>query len=401
MKKIAEINRMTWLSALMMAFVVLSCGTIKETYDEFTLEGETIYIGKADSVMVGEGYNKLRFWVAVNADPKITKGILKNNDESIFYEFEVNRSKSGKDTISFDLEIDEGEYTFGLFLMDDKGNQSVRVEVPATVYGEKYKSGLINRAIRNVDAFENEAVLYWASPSESILETVLIYEDQDGNMQEMLIANEVTESTLENYKRGGALRVKSIYRPTPTAFEDFEANPFVSTLPEEYILDKSSISVLRLAGDASDGCYGSTYERLFDGTVSTGFWHSCSTPSDLYPWVMSFDLGSAQSVTKFGLDERQGCCGERSPGEYQIWATNDLGNATTSDIDEVSLEEWEAEATSKGWVKILDVTNNTQKSFQQSIQETETKYRYVRLVGISSIGGGSEANFNELTFWGK
>ncbi|GAB3651511.1 hypothetical protein GCM10028791_20340 [Echinicola sediminis] len=385
----------------MTILLILSCETTKETYNEFVLEGETVYVGKADSVLIGEGYNKLRFWVAINADPKISKGILKTNDETVFHEFEVSRSKSGKDTISFDLDLDEGEYTFGLFLMDENENQSVRVEVPARVYGEKYKSGLINRGIAKIEAYADKALIHWASASESILETRLTYEDVEGNMQELAIPNEVTQTTLEDYKRGGMLSLKSTYRPTITAIEDFEANPTQSSFPDEFMLDKSKIAALRLPGDASGGCYGSSYERLFDGSVSTGYWHSCDDPADKYPWVMSFDLGSAQAVSRFGLDERPECCGERSPGNYQIWATNDLANATTTDIDDISLEEWEEEAAAKGWVKLLDVNGNTQKSFKQSIQENGSKYRYVRIVGISSIGGGSEANFNEFTFWGK
>ncbi|WP_186756183.1 DUF5000 domain-containing lipoprotein [Echinicola salinicaeni] len=116
---------------------------------------------------------------------------------------------------------------------------------------------------------------------------------------------------------------------------------------------------------------------------------------------MSFDLGSAQVVTKFGIDERPECCGERTPGNYQIWATNDLTKANTSDIDSGTVEEWEAEATSKGWVKILDVSRNTKSSFEQVIEENSMKYRYIRIVGISSIDGGTEANFNEFTLWGK
>ncbi|WP_215223084.1 DUF4998 domain-containing protein [Echinicola shivajiensis] len=401
MKYLEKIKYTVWVSIFMMLILIWSCETTNETFNEFVLDGETVYVGKADSVIIGEGFNKLRFWVAINADPKISKGILKNNDETFYHEFPVNRGKSGNDTISFDLDIPEGEYTFGLFLLDESGNQSVRVEVPATVYGEKYKSGLINRGIKGIKSFENEAIIQWLSPSQGSLKSIVTYENQEGELVELEVANSDSETLLENYKRGGELWVKGFYRPTDSSIEDFETIPLQSNLPLEYILDKTRITALRLPGDASDGCYGSTYDRLFDGTTGSGFWHSCSSDSDRYPWVMSFDLGSAQEVSKFGIDERPECCGDRSPGDYQIWATNDLTNANTSDIDSGTIEEWEEEAISKGWVKILDVSGNTQKSFEQIIEENSTKYRYVRIVGISSIGGGTEANFNEFTFWGK
>src|SRR5690606_5712479 len=118
MKKLKQSRMLKWLYFSVFSALVLSCGTNQETFEEFIRDGEIIYIGTADTVLVGTGYNKLRFWVALNADPKITNGVLKTNDESIKHEFEVIRNKSGKDTISFDLDLPEGEYTFGLFLMD-------------------------------------------------------------------------------------------------------------------------------------------------------------------------------------------------------------------------------------------------------------------------------------------
>lgn len=401
MKSNTKFKFAIFLSCCFTILFTLSCETTRETYNEFILDGETIYIGKADSILIGEGYKKLRFWVAINADPKISKGILKTIDESVYHEFEITRSKSGKDTISFDLDLDEGEYNFGLFLLDDNGNKSVRVEVPATVYGEKYKSGLINRGIINIETYEDKAIVTWASASESILETKLTYDTQAGTSREMVIPNDNSSTVLNDYKKGGNLSIKSTHRPTSSAIEDFEAIPTQTLLPEEYILDKSKMTALRLTGDATDGCYGSSYERLLDGSVSTGYWHSCNEPADQYPWVMSFDLSEPQIISKFGLDERQDCCGERSPAKYQIWATNNLSGANTSNIDDVPLDQWENEANEKGWVKILDIEGNTENSFLHNIQENNSKYRYIRVVGISSIGGGIDANFNEITFWGK
>src|SRR5690554_3295255 len=135
MENLMKSRILKWIYFSVFSVLVLSCGTNQETFEEFIRDGEIIYVGTADTVLVGSGYNKLRFWVALNADPKITKGILRTNDESITHEFGVARSKNGKDTVSFDMDIPEGEYTFGLFLMDDAGNSSVRKEVPARVYG--------------------------------------------------------------------------------------------------------------------------------------------------------------------------------------------------------------------------------------------------------------------------
>lgn len=401
MKIIKNYKASKWLNLIVFFLFIVACESVEETFSEFTNDGETIYIGTADTVLLGPGYEKLRFWVALNADPKISKGLLKSSDESITHEFDVVRTQNGNDTISFDLELPEGEYTFGLFLMDDAGHQSVRREVPATVYGQRYQESLISRGIVSVDAFANGATFHWGDAAPNVVSTTLTYEDADGNMQSVEVDNETTQTQVENYKLGGKISVVSDFEPSEYAIEVFQSNPTEKVFPQEYLLDKSIITPLRLAGDAGDGCYGSSYERLTDGSTAD-FWHSCedeANQQDQYPWVMSFDLGETVNLSRFRLDERANCCGERSPASYQIWGSNDP--METIDIDSVPLEEWEADAMDKGWVKLVDVSGNTQYTFEVEIPESDTQYKYLRFVGISSIGGGAAANFNELTFWGK
>ncbi|MEQ9443429.1 MAG: DUF4998 domain-containing protein [Cyclobacteriaceae bacterium] len=403
MKIIKNYKASKWLNLLIFSFSIMACESMEETFSEFTVEGETIYIGTADTVLIGPGFEKLRFWVAINADPKISSGVLKTSDESIMHEFDVVRTQNGQDTVSFDLKLPEGEYTFGLFLMDDVGHQSVRREVPATVYGQRYQESLISRGIVSIDAFADSATFTWGDAAPNVVTTTLTYEDTDGNMQRVEVPNETSQMKVGNYKLGGEISVISDFAPSEYAIEIFESNPTEKVFPEEYLLDKSIITPLRLAGDAGDGCYGSSYDRLTDGSTSD-FWHSCEDEANLqdqYPWVMSFDLGTSANLSRFRLDERADCCGERSPAAYQIWGANDLAMGPTVDIDSVSVEEWGIDAAAKGWVKLVDVSGNNQPTFEVEIPENGTTYQYLRLVGISSIGGGAAANFNELTFWGN
>lgn len=395
MKKV--INK-KWIYFIMFSIVIGACETTEETFEEFTNNGETIYIGAADTVIVAPGFEKLRFQVAINADPKISRGLLENNDGSVSHEFEVVRTRNGRDTITFDLSLDEGEYTFDLYLMDDSGNQSVRREVPATVFGDKYRATLLNRGILSIDAFATNAIIRWSDPAPGTVATTLTYEDGTGTVQTVNVQNEDVETTIDSYKFGGEITVSSTYRPLENAIEVFGAVPSESTFPTQFLLDKSVIIPLIMQDDASEGCFGSSYARLIDGATGE-FWHSCDIPSDQYPWVMSFDLGVAANLSRFRLDERSACCGGRSPAAYQIWGTNDLTGAVTADIDAGTIADWEADAAAKGWVKLLDVTDNDQATFEVDIPENATKFRYLRIVGISSIDGDLTANFDEFTFW--
>src|SRR5690554_3224874 len=225
MENLMKSRILKWIYFSVFSVLVLSCGTNQETFEEFIKDGETIYIGTADTVLVGSGYNKLRFWVAINADPKITRGLLNTNNESISHEFEVNRSKNGNDTITFDLDIPEGEYSFGLFLMDEAGNRSVRREVPAKVYGDAYASSLVNREISEIETSATGAVFNWASAPTDMVKTVLAYEDGAGLMQRIEVANDENETKVDSYQLGGNILVTSSFKPTSSAIAEFEASP--------------------------------------------------------------------------------------------------------------------------------------------------------------------------------
>lgn len=391
-------TRIIYLALMAMVAIigVAACEESAETYSEFTKDGEIIYVGTPDTVLVAPGFEKLQFSVVINADPKISSGVLQTKDKSFIQEFDVVRKNNGQDTISFTVDLEEGEYNFDVFLKDNAGHQSIPREVNTVVYGPKYQEALISRGISKIKTFENTAIIEWRNAPDGSISTSLTYEDATGALQILEIPNDMAETTLDSYKLGGQIMIESTYAPTASAIEVF-TSVSEAMFPEKFQLDNTLITALKLPFDASDGCYGSTYEKLTDGATGE-FWHSCDIPEDLYPFVMSFDIGVTANLRGFRLDKRSSCCGGRSPGAYQIWGTNDLTGAETVDIDAGEIADWEADATTKGWVKLLEVTDNTQETFEADIPENASNFRYIRVVGISSINGETTANFDEFTF---
>jgi hypothetical protein len=297
MKNIKKLNNSPWVSCIVIFMMVVSCQTIDETFEEFTIDGETIYIGRSDTVIVGAGYNKLRFWVAINSDPKISKGLLESNDGSVRHEFDVVRTKSGNDTISFDLDVEEGEYNFGLFLLDNNGNSSVRREFQATAYGEKYKSSLINRGILNIEAYETNAIFHWSDAPRNAIETLLTYEDGAGVMQTVNVSNDDTQTTVDSYKRGGRIIITTTYKPTENAIEVFEAEPFEKAFPEEFMLDKSIWNIIDFSTHHPGGA--NAVENAIDGNPGTR-WHTYYGQSS-YPHHVTVDMGVERTISSFEL----------------------------------------------------------------------------------------------------
>ncbi|MCK0155715.1 hypothetical protein MWU65_00890 [Cellulophaga sp. F20128] len=396
-----------WIPTFVISLLVLilACETQVETYNEFTKDGETTYVGTPDSVIIAPGIEKLEFTVIINADPKITSGVIQTKDLSFVQEFNVTRANTGQDTIVLTVDIPEGDYNFDVILKDAAMNTSIPYEINSIVYGDNYQAALLSRGISSMIALPNQIEVNWGNVPPGALTTMFTYEDADGVMQTLEVPNTVSQTIIESYKVGGSLTIENTFKPTENAIETFTSSAN-RTFPDKFKLDFAEISTVVLPFDASAvGCYGGTAETLTDGATNA-FWHNCATAEDQYPFVKTFDLGVTAKVRGFKVDIRSGFPG-RSLGNYQIWGTNDLTGAETMDINDPAdptvvnptiIAAWEADAVAKGWVKLLDVTDNTVGALEIDIENT-ANYKYLRVVGIAAINGGLDANFNEFTFF--
>lgn len=336
MKNLKNFKIGSWASCIVIFAIIAACETIDETFQEFTKNGETIYIGRSDTVLVGPGYNKLRFWVAINSDPKISKGLLESNDGSVKHEFHVVRTKDGKDTITFDLDLAEGEYNFGLFLLDRNGNRSVRREFHSKVYGEKYRNSLINRGILNIEAFETRAILHWSSDiSRNAVETVLTYEDGAGVMQTVNVSNDDMQTIIDSYKRGGRIIITTTYKPTENAIEIFEAEPFERAFPEEFLIDKSIWSIIDFSTHHPGGA--NAVGNAIDGDPGTR-WHTYAGKS-FYPHHVTVDMGVERRISRFELFRMTNDA--RACDTFQLLVSTD--NATWTDLGQFKFNRFSNE----------------------------------------------------------
>lgn len=393
---------------LVFCCVGVSCESTLDTYWEFVSDGETIYIGAVDTVLVQPALNKLRFRVAINADPKASKGLITANNTAISEEFPIVRTRKGKDTIDVDLTLEEREYVFNVILLDDIGNKSISKEVIGKVYGLKYRSELLNRRIETLWVTSKNAVIKFGGPVEGLLYSVIVYEDAKDSLLRKDLPNDTSELILESYKLGGKIRLSGFYRPVANALEDFESIPIMTSFPKLLKADKSLIKPLRLKGDASDDCVGS-YENLLDDDEST-VWHGCdgeNDVSDQYPFVMSFDLGVYAKLGSLQVHPLVDCCEDRLPSSVQLWGIRELAESETISIngddngngDASDIESWESEMRKKGWHKIHEAQGDLLHGvFEINVPETVLAYKYIRIAFLSALSDRYVASFSELTF---
>lgn len=220
-------NISNWLMLLgILSLAVFSCESDQDTFNEFVSDGERVTVGAVQNIMVSLGVGKIKMDVAINADPKIKKFILKDGEQEISI-LDLVRNKDGADTVSYILDLDEKLYNFNIRSVDDDGNESVPYEFVTTVYGDKYIANLSSRKVTDLtfDADAGIATVWLSVKQDRMKETILTYTDRNDVVKVISVANEDTNVEISDFKLGTTISVQSTYLPPlqegEASFEDF------------------------------------------------------------------------------------------------------------------------------------------------------------------------------------
>ncbi len=247
-----------WRFPLLILIIATACTTLDETFSEFSDDPETIYIGAADTIIATSGYEKVRFRIVNNSDPKITKGELKLVSDSTIYKFAILRSNSGKDTTNFDVSIPEGTHRFSVKLFDDVGNKSLEKSILVNVLGDSYSKTLISKPIvsvgyqKNMDPAKVGALVTFDKDYEGLLGLRIKYNDSKGNPIERRTAKYENNVLIKDFEPNGNLLVESIYAPINPFFEFKGQDSIKAKLPACNKLATVSSAINSIAFDTTD-----------------------------------------------------------------------------------------------------------------------------------------------------
>ena len=197
------------------------------TYRDFIKDGVITYTGKADSIQVYAGYERIKLSWLLMADPRIVKCKVYWNNKADSVEIPVQRT-SGVDTIDIVIDhINEGLYEFEIVTYDNKGNSSVGVVKSGTVYGNNYKDLLVARRIEaaSYNNTTGSATITWAPSVTNTAKinqdvgTELTYIDKNGIDKTLLVPKEVNSVILPDYTVGGSMQYRTGYLPDSTAID--------------------------------------------------------------------------------------------------------------------------------------------------------------------------------------
>lgn len=310
---------------LMCAIIGLctSCDGMLDNIQSYLDEGETIYVGKVDSLEAFPGKNRVQlkgYYLYGVTQKKCVIEWLSMDEEEMKLELDVVR-ENPEDPFEVTIDnLDEGQYEFSITTYDAQGNHSVESIIESYVYGELYESNLTNRRIDSKNITGTVMEINWR-PVNNALEVELYYEDRDGNEVKRIIPVSETKTVIDDCAYEGTLRWKTIYLPEKNAIDKFYSEETI----EEYSfyvereLDKSKFKEVILNGDIAMNAWSTSMSLIWDGKYGYDEEGSYSQADDTKGNIVpdasfTFDLGVLTELTRFKLWQRS-----KNPWEIFIY----------------------------------------------------------------------------------
>lgn len=212
---------LTILLGIIATFV--ACRKMDDYKENYLSGGSLTYAGKIDSVKAHPGDGRIMLSGLLIADPKITNLRIYWNNRADSSIVPINRS-SGVDTVRAILnKIEEGVKTFTINTFDKYGNRSVDVTITGRVFGDVYKSLLLNRTIKDGLNAGDSVTIDWnvLDASTGALGCELKFTDNSNNLKTVFVKRTDSRTVLSNYKLGSKFNYRTLFLPDTLAIDTF------------------------------------------------------------------------------------------------------------------------------------------------------------------------------------
>jgi hypothetical protein len=300
------------ITAIVCLATILGACSEWDEYKKYTKDGEIIYTGKFDSVVVFPGKERVRLWGIITRDPKVNKcKIFWNNfRDSVIFDIDgVN------DDYIFDgiFDVEEGTKSFSVYTYDAAGNSSVGVDITGNSYGSRYRNTLSNRKIKSIAYDDAATTIYWDLIDKSLgpVEMEVRYKTQHGDTVVITPATETT-TMLKGLDFGNeGFTWRTVFKPLPVTpnvvcIDTFCTKYSTRGIPnfEEKELDRSLFAAVSLPGDAGSNGGAGGVAAMWDGQAQNSYGGANFTDigaGGSSPQMITFDLGMNVNLTKITL----------------------------------------------------------------------------------------------------
>lgn len=315
-----------------------SCDEMTDNYQQFMEGGEIFYPGKADSIAIYPGKYRIGLSWLILSDPSVSSAKIYWNNSKDSVRVPIERT-TGIDTVHVILDqMLEQSYTFDIVTLDKQGNRSVSAEVIGYVYGDKYRSTLLNRAIKTFIYSEDEGVnIKWETADEGTVSEEITYQDTEGEVHTVNFEASLDSIWLRNYKASqGFVRISTVFIPDSMAIDTFKTATEQIALEikkEEKEVDKSAFSLYSLPGDYSEpNAAANAVDQIWKNAnaLSESNTYISKVGGHILPQWYTIDLGTEYELTKMKLFQRGNSAGSASRlyaggnlMEFEVWGSLD------------------------------------------------------------------------------
>lgn len=213
---------------------ISSCEDINEKHDVYMRQGETLRVGKIDSLALYPGNMRaqLKYWVGDYRAKKLMVTVT-NSEEVTWYDLPEDKRE---DSIVVNIpNLQEGSNQLSFVTTNaDKTILSIPVKTTVTAYGEKYKAILTQRTVRKAESVGDRVKIQWGSrASAQLIGQEVSYQTIAGRDTTCVIPASEAFSILHNAKPEGEFAYQSLYLPVVDAIDTFRV--------EKTIVEYSSI----------------------------------------------------------------------------------------------------------------------------------------------------------------
>lgn len=207
---------------LSLAVAAVSCKKMDDIYKDFVKDGETVYIGKADSAFVRGGYHRAEVVWLLKSDPKVSSYKLFWNNGRDSVSGDVTKTEN-VDTVRVSLDdMTEGTHHFTIRMYDRHGNTSVPTYVSGSVYGPQYEQTLLDRTYRGmVRVGRTNLEVIWTPAEESAVGIEARYTNRAGEEEIYFISSLLNSSIFSSFPVNGEFQYRTLFMPDELALDTF------------------------------------------------------------------------------------------------------------------------------------------------------------------------------------
>ncbi len=297
------------LLVILLACITAACTKMDYTYKKFLKGGDIIYPGRADSVKVFPGHNRIKLSWLLTSDPSIALCRVYWNNSIDSVQVPVHRGH-GTDTISVIIDsLEEGYYNFKIYTYDKDGRRSVAVDTVGQVYGKNYVSSLHNRVIKKSYWDQDTAFIYWYNPNAGAAVSQLVYNDAQGISHTLDILSSDTLTQLPDFKLHDAFRYRTGFLPDSLSIDTFFTSYDQGTIDDTLAIELPSypspegqyaiINKLSGMAVAVEGAATGNNANIIQSTftyAANQLWDFVTAPTSGYYEINNVNSGSPYAI---------------------------------------------------------------------------------------------------------